>query len=172
MKYGIFILRGQPFHKGHQHIIDKIIEDGLEPVVILGSAQEYGTVKNPYSVAHRANMIRIVYPEIIIGAISDYDCNDTWLEALLALIGFYTNESLNHSTIYLHQKLEDLQNFTFRGIDYTNESYCKIYEIAGLHTTTLPLSDIQVRAKAIREDLEGNKEYLEPEIYKYIKELQ
>ena len=172
IKYGVFVARCQPFHIGHMHIIDKIIEDGLQPVIMLDSANCTDLIKNPYSIHSRATMIRLIYPDILIGAINDYDKYEDWLSALLMYIKHLTTTHIKSSTIYLHEKLEDLHDFTFRGTDYTNESYCKMYEIEGLHTTTLPISDIQIRAKAIREDLEGNKEFLHPEVYKYIKGLQ
>ena len=171
IKYAIIVLRGQPFHIGHQHIADKAIQDGLQPVFILGSAQESGTEKNPYTVYQRAEMIRLVYPNALIGSIIDYIKYDDWLDALVMYVKHLTGTHIKSSTIYLHEKLEDLHNFTFRGVDYMDESYCKMYEVTGLHTTSLPISDIQIRAKAIREDLENNKKYLHIKVYKYIKEL-
>jgi len=172
IKYAAIVLRGQPFHIGHQHIADKAIKDGLQPLFMLGSANESGTEKNPYTVHQRAAMIRLVYPDALIGAINDYDSYGDWLDALVMYIKHLTNTHVKSTTIYLHEKLEDLHDFTFRGVDYMNESYCKMYEVTGMHTTSLPISDIQIRAKAIREDLEGNKQYLHPEVYKYIKGLQ
>jgi len=171
MKYGIIVMRAQPFHAGHQHIIDKIAKDGLQPVVILGSANESKTKRNPYNVQARKDMIHLVYPSILIGAVKDYKTYDDWLLALTVTIEFVTKDVLEESTIYLHEKLEDLENFTFRGKDYTNTSYCKMYELEGLATVSLPISDIQIRAKAIRENLEGNKQYLNKKVYKYIKGL-
>ena len=172
IKYGVIVMRAQPFHTGHMHIIDKIIEDGLQPVIMLGSSNESSTEKNPYTVHQRATMIHMVYPDVLIGAINDYDKYEDWLSALMLYIKHLTQAGTAESTIYLHEKLEDKHDFTFRGEDFSNESYCKMYIIAGLHTTSLPISDIQIRAKAIREDLEGNKEFLHPEVYKYIKGLQ
>ena len=100
----------------------------------------------------------------------DYDCWDTWYNTLKTSIQTEITHDLSECTIYLHEKLEDLKDFTFRGIDYTNESYCKMYEIDGIHTTKLELSDIQIRAQAIRADLESNHKYLHPLVYAYIKE--
>jgi len=164
-------MRAQPLHHGHQHIIDKIISDGLEPIVILGSAQEYGTTKNPYHPLQRIEMVKLVYPNLRVFTLDDSDCWDTWFSSLKHAINLLVSKDLSEVTIYLHEKLEDLQDFTFRGIDYTNESYCKLYEIDGLYTTKLPISDIQIRAKLIREDLEGNKHYLHKADHTCIKEL-
>ena len=165
-------MRAQPPHTGHAHIIDKIIEDGLQPVIILGSANESGTFNNPYTVGQRIKMLHMMYPSIIIGAVNDYDDEEQWVAELCDTVSMVTDGSLSTSTIYLHEKLEDLKDFTFRGVDYSNESYCKTYEVLGLHTTSLPISDIQIRAKSIREDLEGNKQYLHQKVYEYIKTLK
>lgn len=172
IKYGAVLMRCQPPHIGHKHIIDRIISDGLIPVVILGSAQEFGTTKNPYHPMQRIDMIRLMYPKIKVFTLDDADCWDTWYTNLKKAIQFMVTPNLEEVTIYLHEKLEDLQDFTFRGIDYTNESYCKVYEVDGMHTTSLPLSDIKIRAQSIRKDLEGNKHYLAPEVYDYIKALK
>jgi len=171
IKYGALLMRCQPPHKGHQHLIDKVISDGLIPVVILGSAQEFGTIKNPYHPLQRIEMIKLLYPGIKVFTLDDADCWDTWYTSLTKAIQLMVTTNLDEVTIYLHDKIEDLQDFTFRGVDYFNESYSKVYEVDGLHTTKLPISDIQIRAKSIREDLEGNKQYLHPKIYSYIKAL-
>ena len=168
IKYGIFVGRMQPIHLGHQHIIDTIIADGLEPIVILGSAQECRTEKNPYHPLERIHMVKLIYPGIKAYALDDADCWDEWYFKLTETIKLAVTDNLDEVTIYLHDKLEDLQNFTFRGVDYTEEYYSKLYEIDGMHVTKLPISEIQVRAKVIREDLEGNKQFLHPLIYDYI----
>ena len=171
IKYGVILGRMQPMHLGHQHIIDKIIADGLIPVIILGSAQEYDTEKNPYHPLERVHMVKLIYPDAIVLTLDDVDCWDEWYTNLKKAIQLIVTEDLSETTIYLHEKLEDLQDFTFRGIDYFEESYCKMYTIDGMHTTKLPISDIQVRAKSIRADLEGNKHFLHPKIYNYIKRI-
>ena len=169
LKYGAVVGRFKPPHKGHQHLIDKVIADGLIPVVVVGSAQESRTKKNPYTALETAEMLRLLYPGIIVIALDDSDCWDDWYYRLTQSILASVTDDLDEVTIYLHDKIEDLQNFTFRRIDYTNSSYSKLFEVDGMHTTKLPISDIQIRAKLLREDLEGNKHFLDPKIYKYIK---
>jgi len=168
-QYGILLMRCQPPHKGHQHLIDTVIADGLEPVVILGTAQEARTAKNPYHPLERIHMIKLLYPTIQCYALDDANCWDTWYDKLVSTIELVVTDNLDEVTIYLHDKQEDLQDFTFRGVNYTNESYSKVYEIDGMHTTQLPISDIKIRATSIREDLEANKHFLNPLIYNYIK---
>ena len=172
IKYGIILGRMQPMHQGHQHIIDKVISDGLEPIVILGSSQEARTQKNPYHPLERIHMVKLVYPNIQVYAMDDSKCWDDWYMRLKANIQLMVTEDLSEVTIYLHNKLEDLQDFTFRGVDYFNESYSKMYHVDGMHTNHLPISDIKIRAKSIRENLEANKHFLDPHVYKFIKGIQ
>jgi len=171
IKYGILLGRFQPLHFGHQHLIDKIISDGLEPIIILGTAQESRTKNNPYTPLERIHMLKLLYPDIQAYALDDSNSWDDWYDRLILVILLAVTDNLDEVTIYLHDKIEDLQNFTFRGIDYTNSSYSTLFHIDGMHTTKLPISDIQIRAKSIREDLEKNKQYLDIKIYNYIKGL-
>lgn len=54
----LFIGRFQPFHKGHLHVIEEIV-DKLEYLIIgIGSAKMSYTVKNPFTGGERAMMIR------------------------------------------------------------------------------------------------------------------
>ena len=166
-KYGVIIGRFQPFHIGHQHLIDKIRSDGLEPVIIKGSAQEFSTEKNPYHPLQVIEMLHLVNPGIKVLCLDDVNNWDAWYNNLKEALELAL-ENLSQVTIYLHDKLEDLQDFTFRGEDYFEESYSKMYTIDGMHTTKLSISDIQIRAKSIREDLESNKQFLHPKVYEYI----
>lgn len=167
IRYGIFLGRFSPIHSGHQHIIDKIISAGLKPIIIVGSANKHDE-RNPWHTLERIHMIRLVYPGIKCLALDDSDDWDDWHYRLCKAIQLTVTDDLSETTIYLHEKLEDLTNFTFQGIDYTNESYCKLYELTGMHTTKLPISDIQIRAQSIRNDLEGNRQFLHPLVYDYI----
>lgn len=77
---GLICGRFQTFHKGHE----KLIETGLllcdRLVILIGSAQESMTDRNPYDITTREKMIRTVYgdnPNIMIHGIPDLtDEND------------------------------------------------------------------------------------------------
>lgn len=171
-QFGIFIGRFQSFHKGHQSVIDQIIADGKTPIIFVGSSQEFGTTKNPYHVQDRMKMIQLVYPNIKVYAIQDKHCWDEWHKQLIDSIKLVVTSDLSDVTIYCHDKEEDRhKHFTFRGKDYYNEFYSKMYEIDGMNVKELVISDIPVRAKLIREDLESNKHFLDPKVYQYLKDL-
>lgn len=60
-KHGLTVMRCQPFHKGHERIINRMLEECETVTVILGSIQEHGTPKNPFSFTERKSMVKNVY---------------------------------------------------------------------------------------------------------------
>ena len=60
-KLGMYLGRFQPFHNGHKAIVDKMIEECEKVLIVVGSSQEKGTVKNPFPAWERCEMIRDVY---------------------------------------------------------------------------------------------------------------
>ena len=64
-KLGITIGRFQTFHKGHQAMIDKAIELCEKVGVFIGSSQESGTNKNPFTFEMRESLLRKIYGETI-----------------------------------------------------------------------------------------------------------
>lgn len=60
-KLGITIGRFQTFHKGHQVMIDKAIELCDKVGVFIGSSQESGTNKNPFTYEMREGIFKKIY---------------------------------------------------------------------------------------------------------------
>ena len=76
------IARFQPLHNGHKSIIDKMLTESENITIILGSAQESGTERNPLTVLQRKQLIENLYGQkdnIKILSLSDIDCDiDAW----------------------------------------------------------------------------------------------
>ena len=64
-KLGIAIGRFQTFHKGHQVMIDKAIELCDTVGVFIGSSQESGTNKNPFTYETRESILKKLYRDRI-----------------------------------------------------------------------------------------------------------
>ncbi|MFI3241678.1 MAG: hypothetical protein R3Y43_03845 [Alphaproteobacteria bacterium] len=60
-KHGLSIMRAQPFHIGHQKIIDLMLTQCEQVTLILGSIQEHGTERNPLSYTIRKKCLQNVY---------------------------------------------------------------------------------------------------------------
>ena len=80
-KLGITIGRFQVFHKGHQAMIDKAIELCDIVGVLIGSSQESGTSKNPFTYEMRESILKKIYgdririyplPDIGVGNTSEW----------------------------------------------------------------------------------------------------
>lgn len=54
---GILIGRMQPIHKGHMHVIKKILEEVDEIIICIGSAQLSHELKNPFTAGERVVMV-------------------------------------------------------------------------------------------------------------------
>lgn len=84
----VFIGRFQPFHKGHQRVVDRALERAERVVILVGSANTPRSLRNPLSFAERAGIIRAVYEDavtggrLVIAPLGDQLYNDTgWVEA-------------------------------------------------------------------------------------------
>ena len=89
-KHSFMIARFQPFHNGHKSIIDKMLNESENITIILGSAQEHGTKKNPLDVPQRQKLVENIYGEkenIKILSLNDIDCdNDYWYKYVIKFL--------------------------------------------------------------------------------------
>ena len=86
-KTGLAIMRAQPFHAGHESIIRKMLDQCDTSIVLLGSAQESRTEKNPFTVAERTQMIENVFGRnVLISGIADLKNDKLWVGYVLATI--------------------------------------------------------------------------------------
>ncbi|MFN7038906.1 MAG: bifunctional nicotinamide-nucleotide adenylyltransferase/Nudix hydroxylase [Alphaproteobacteria bacterium] len=82
----IFIGRLQPFHLGHYKIVQKALELADNVVILCGSANSPRTIRNPWTVEEREEMIRRCFTlfdnnRIIIKGLDDVLYNDKlWIE--------------------------------------------------------------------------------------------
>ncbi len=61
-RLGLIVGRFQCLHAGHMLMIDKALAVCERVAIFIGSAQEYGTEKNPLGYEQRRDMILAVYP--------------------------------------------------------------------------------------------------------------
>ena len=63
MKYGIFLARMQPVHNAHLHMINRALKENDKVLVVLGSENKIDTLRNPYDITLRREMLRECYDE-------------------------------------------------------------------------------------------------------------
>ncbi|OME54074.1 hypothetical protein BSK59_15955 [Paenibacillus odorifer] len=86
---GLVIGRFQGLHVGHEFLIQSAYEECENLLVLVGSAQEKGTMRNPFDLRVRIGMLKALYkdvPNLYIGFINDLtnenDHSTDWIEYL------------------------------------------------------------------------------------------
>lgn len=169
IEYGAFIGRCQPFHLGHQAVINEIMLDGKKPIIVLGSIDKLDD-KNPLTFEERKSLIEMIYPndEVIIIGMQDYENWDEWGDTLKSAL---TNKRrLKDITIYYHNKECDRCDFTYKGSEYLNMFYTEVFKYENIKTKEIEFVDrhdfkIDSNARDIRHDLEGYKHFIDARIY-------
>lgn len=70
-KTGLIVGRFQVLHKGHGDVIRKAKQICEEVVILVGSSQEAGTLKNPLSYEQRKDIIMQAFPDISVYPLPD-----------------------------------------------------------------------------------------------------
>ncbi|MBQ8251250.1 MAG: adenylyltransferase/cytidyltransferase family protein [Alphaproteobacteria bacterium] len=82
---GFAVMRLQPFHKGHQKIIDLMLKENDKAILIIGS-KDAQNEKNPYSFKERLTMVQQVYKnqikkgKLIVMGINDIHNPPKWAQ--------------------------------------------------------------------------------------------
>ena len=172
-------MRAQPFHLGHQAIINEILLDGLTPIIILGSSNyDRDLDKNPLTFEQRRYLIKTIYPFSVPHIIKsdDYEDWDIWYykiyESLRSILG---PGLLKKAVIYYNEKEVDRCSFIFKGKEYKDAFYTELFKDEGFVTKKIKFptyTDIKIDAHArdIRANLENKKYLLDARVYETLKE--
>ena len=87
----VFVGRFQPFHNGHLAVLRRALQEASLCAVVLGSAHQARTPKNPFTWQERAEMIRQALPEadrdrLQFVPIRDYYNETRWAQAVRGAI--------------------------------------------------------------------------------------
>lgn len=96
MKVACFIGRFQPFHNGHAHVINETLKLVDKIIVIIGSANEPRTARNPFTTKERELMIRNYYNNssvIIDASVNRYYNDHLWSNDIRSIVAKYTSEA-------------------------------------------------------------------------------
>lgn len=124
-------MRAQPFHMGHESIIRQMLDESENVYLLIGSAQESGTDRNPFTYAQRRQMVENVFPSesrLCIKPIADLYDYKRWANYVIANLG------LTPDAYYC-------------GDDQDKE----LFQAIGVNTVEIPRDIIPISASKIRE---------------------
>jgi len=91
--YLIFIGRFEPFHLGHESVVTKALSLSQKVIILVGSAYQPRTVRNPWDYSEREAMIRLPFStqenkRILIFPLMDYIYNEAlWIRSVQQIVG-------------------------------------------------------------------------------------
>lgn len=103
---GLYIGRFQPYHLGHQAVLERIAKEVDEIVVVIGSAQESHTPENPFTAGERMDMIYGALGDLrsicYVIPLQDIKRNSVWVSHLRSMVPeFDLVYSNNHLVVQL-----------------------------------------------------------------------
>lgn len=152
-RVGLTIMRAQPLHEGHESIIRKMITECDIVVVLLGSAQESGTEKNPFTAKQRARMIKNIFGTgVLVAGIDDLGNIDLWVGYVLA---------------HVWKQFHITPDVYYCGGEWDGPRFAS----AGLNLVNLDRRVIPISATEIRRDVIANLEYINKKNHKLIQRI-
>lgn len=116
-----FIGRFQPFHLGHQAVIDQALERADKVIILIGSAGRARSIRNPWTYEERKNMILNDYDQsarerIICKPLRDTTYNDTaWITQVRKLVDEEATEDMKLGLIGCNKDSSSYYLNLFRG---------------------------------------------------------
>lgn len=113
-KVAVFIGRFQPFHDGHKTVINSALKSCDKILVLIGSANEPRTARNPFTFLERKQMIKNEFPNgnVLIEPVINHLYNDTaWSNQIRDVVKKWSNPkdeiylvgfSKDHTSYYLN----------------------------------------------------------------------
>lgn len=91
----IYIGRFQPYHKGHEIVLRDALKNAEHVLVLLGSADQPRTLKNPFTWGERASIIRAgnLFADLTFMPLLDYPYSDNkWAAEVRKKVGAVVNK--------------------------------------------------------------------------------
>ena len=166
---GLICGRFQTFHKGHE----KLVNTGLmlcdRLLILIGSAQECGTERNPLNINTRTKMLKTIYgddPNIMIYALSDMtnenDICPEWGRYLLDNVDRY---------IYKNPEVMIYGNDESRSSWFDKKDLKNTTELI-INRSELPISATMLRQLMVEDNRKEWMKWVNPKLHKMYDELR
>ena len=166
---GMICGRFQTFHKGHEKLVDTgcMLCDRL--LILIGSAQECGTERNPLNINTRTKMLKEIYgdsPDIMIYGLSDMsdenDIRPEWGKYLLNNVDRYI---FKNPEVMIYGNDESRSAWVDKG-DLKNTTELII------NRSELPISATMLRQYMVDDNRREWMKWVNPKLHKMYDELR
>lgn len=149
---GIVCGRFQPLHNGHCSVINKALEECENVSVFIGSAQENGTAKNPFSYEIRRIFLKKVYGNrISIFPMPDMSSSEAPIESWEGKWGrFFLNK--------VYESIGCLPNVIFTGAENIRDRWFYPEDIKNIEIIEVPRDIIPISATEIRHKIKNHED--------------
>ena len=161
--------RFQTFHIGHQSLIDTSIKLCDRTLILIGSAQESGTERNPLNIATRIEMLQAIYgkdSDIMLYGLSDLtnenDVTPDW--------GRYLLENINRY-VYKSPDLMIYGNDEARSKWFNTEDILDTSEFI-VNRGRIPISATMLRQLMVEDKRKEWMKYVHPRLHKMYDRLR
>lgn len=166
---GLICGRFQTFHKGHEKLVDTALLLCDRVLILIGSAQECGTERNPYNVVTREKMLREIYgdsPNIMIYGLADMtnenDICPEWGKYLLENVERY---------IYKNPEVMIYGNDESRSGWFDKKDLKNTTELI-INRAELPISATMLRQCMVEDNRKEWMKWVNPRLHKLYDELR
>lgn len=181
MNYGILITRAQPFHKGHIAVVQSILAENDKLLIIIGSSNKGGTLRNPFGYELRCEMVnasledaKISSDRVKVIGLPDWSMEDAY--ALAKEWGSYLYYNIvasicqKHFTIYYNDDTSIVKNWFVP--DIAERIQVKSFDRNDAAYDTWDYSSTKIRDALTVDDDEYLKRALTPSVYAQKSELK
>ena len=107
--FAVFVGRFQPLHIGHQHVIERALEQAQTLIILIGSADSARSIQNPFTYDERRHFIEACYryematSRIVVAGVFDRHYNDeAWIADIQRIVSALVLKIGNHGGVGLH----------------------------------------------------------------------
>lgn len=164
---GLLVGRFQHFHKGHEMLVETALTLCDRLLILVGSSQESGTLRNPFNISTRIDIIKAIYGDsIIIKALPDLtnenDITTEWGKYVLRNVDTY---------IYKCPELMIYGNDISRSGWFDQEDIKDTFEMI-VPRSKLPISATMLREMIVTDNRREWMKWVNPKLHKLYDSLR
>lgn len=164
---GLLVGRFQHFHLGHEMLVETASKLCDRVLILVGSAQESGTLRNPFNISTRIDVIKAIYgDEVIVKALPDLtnesDITFQW--------GKYVFENADRY-IYKAPELMIYGNEVSRSGWFDPNDIKDTFEMI-VPRSKCPISATMIREMIVRDDRKEWMKWVNPKLHKFYDQLR